>query len=86
MGSRVQLLEHIRRDRDESAADLDAGRERRIRRRGERRALSPPLLGSPAHRPAPMGPYGALIDRGLGERDPPGNPRHPANGSGSARR
>ena len=67
MGSRVELFEQIRRDRDREGLSIRALAERHgVHRRAVRQALAcpvPPARRSPARRPAPkLGAYRALID------------------------
>jgi transposase len=67
MGSRVELFEQIRRDRDREGLSIRAPAARHgVHRRAVRQALAsplPPVKRSPAHRPAPkLGAYRALID------------------------
>jgi transposase len=70
MGSRVELFEQIRRDRDREGLSIRALAERHgVHRRAVRQALVspvPPAKRSPQRRPAPkLGAYRALIDAWL---------------------
>jgi len=84
MGSRVELFEQIRRDRDREGLSIRALAERHgVHRRTVRQALGspvPPPKRGPGHRPAPkLGPYRALIDQWLeGDREAPRKQRHTA--------
>jgi transcriptional regulator with XRE-family HTH domain len=84
MGSRVELFEQIRRDRDREGLSIRALAERHgVHRRAVRAALLspvPPAKRSPASRPAPkLGEYRALIDAWLeADRDAPRKQRHTA--------
>jgi len=84
MGSRVELFEQIRRDRDGEGLSIRALAERHgVHRRAVRQALASPVAPpkrSPASRPAPkLGAYRALIDAWLeGDRDAPRKQRHTA--------
>src|SRR5262245_51346813 len=84
MGSRVELFEQIRRDRDREGLSIRALAERHgVHRRTVRQALASPLPPSrkrPEGRPAPaLGPFRPLIDEWL-EADPaqPRRQRHTA--------
>src|SRR6266545_4174793 len=84
MGSRVELFEQIRRDRDREGLSIRALAARHgVHRRAVRQALAspvPPAKRSPAHRPAPrLGAYRALIDAWLeADREAPRKQRHTA--------
>jgi len=70
MGSRVELFEQIRRDRDREGLSIRALAARHgVHRRAVRQALAspvPPAKRAPADRPAPkLGAYRALIDEWL---------------------
>ena len=93
MGSRVELFEQIRRDRDREGLSIRALAERNgvhrravrhgVHRRAVRQALAspvPPAKRSPSSRPAPkLGAYRALIDAWLeGDREAPRKQRHTA--------
>jgi transposase len=84
MGSRVELYEQIRRDRDREGLSIRALAERHgVHRRAVRQALSsplPPAKRSPAHRCAPrLGAYRELIDSWLeADRAAPRKQRHTA--------
>jgi transposase len=84
MGSRVELFEQIRRDRDREGLSIRALAARHgVHRRAVRQALAsalPPARRSPAGRPAPkLGAYRALIDEWLeADRDAPRKQRHTA--------
>lgn len=84
MGSRVELFEQIRRDRDREGLSIRKLAERHgVHRRAVRQALAspvPPAKRAPAQRPAPkLGPYRALIDSWLeGDREAPRKQRHTA--------
>ena len=84
MGSRVELFEQIRRDRDREGLSIRALAARHgVHRRAVRQALAsplPPVKRSPAHRPAPkLGAYRALIDGWLeADREAPRKQRHTA--------
>jgi transposase len=84
MGSRVELFEQIRRDRDREGLSIRALAARHgVHRRAVRQALVsplPPVKRSPAHRPAPkLGAYRALIDAWLeADREAPRKQRHTA--------
>ena len=67
MGSRVELFEQIRRDREREGLSIRALAERHgVHRRAVRQALAaalPPPRRQPERRPAPkLGPYRPLID------------------------
>ncbi len=84
MGSRVELFEQIRRDRDREGLSIRALAARHgVHRRAVRQALAsalPPAKRSPAGRPAPkLGDYRALIDEWLeADREAPRKQRHTA--------
>jgi transposase len=84
MGSRVELFELIRRDRDaEHLSIRELARRHGVHRRAVRQALAdatPPPRKRPEGRPAPaLGPYRALIDEWLlGDRAAPPKQRHSA--------
>jgi transposase len=84
MGSRVELFELIRRDRDREGLSIRALAERHgVHRRAVRQALAspvPPAKRSPVSRPAPkLGAYRAIVDAWLeGDRDAPRKQRHTA--------
>src|SRR4051794_26883287 len=84
MGSRVELFEQIRRDRDREGLSIRALAERHgVHRRAVRQALLsplPPAKRAPVGRPAPkLGPFRALIDSWLeGDREAPRKQRHTA--------
>lgn len=84
MGSRVDLFEQIRRDRDREGVSIRALAERyRVHRRTVRAALEsplPPPRKRPEGRPAPvLGPLRALIDEWLeADRAAPRKQRHTA--------
>jgi transcriptional regulator with XRE-family HTH domain len=84
MGSRVELFEQIRRDRDREGLSIRALAERHgVHRRAVRQALVspvPPAKRSPRGQPAPkLGAYRALIDAWLeGDREAPRKQRHTA--------
>jgi transposase len=70
MGSRVELFEQIRRDRDREGLSIRALAARHgVHRRAVRQALAlpaPPVKRSPSHRPAPqLGAYPAIVDAWL---------------------
>ena len=84
MGSRVELFERIRRDREFEGLSLHAlARRHGVHRRTVRRALEsalPPERKRPVGRPAPaLGRYRELIDSWLlADRDAPRKQRHTA--------
>lgn len=84
MGSRVELFEQIRRDRDDEGLSVRALALRHgVHRRAVRQALEnamPPTKRTPVGRPAPkLGAYRALIDAWLaGDKDAPRKQRHTA--------
>ncbi len=84
MGSRVELFERIRRDRDREGLSIRALAERHgVHRRAVRQALAsplPPPRKQPERRPAPkLGPYRPLIDEWLrADREAPRKQRHTA--------
>jgi transposase len=84
MGSRMELFEQIRRDRDREGLSVRALAERHgVHRRAVRQALLsplPPAKRAPVGRPAPkLGAYRALIDSWLeGDRVAPRKQRHTA--------
>ena len=84
MGSRVELFERIRRDREREGLSIRALAERhRVHRRTVRQALAsalPPERRQPEGRPAPkLGPYRPLIDEWLlADREAPRKQRHTA--------
>jgi transposase len=84
MGSRVELFEQIRRDRDREGLSIRALAARHgVHRRAVRQALAssvPPAKRAPASRPAPrLGAYRAIVDAWLeGDRDAPRKQRHTA--------
>jgi transposase len=84
MGSRVELFEQIRRDRDREGLSIRALAARYgVHRRAVRQALAsalPPAKRAPSHRPAPkLGAYRALIDEWLeADRVAPRKQRHTA--------
>jgi transposase len=84
MGSRVELFEQIRRDRDREGLSIRALAERHgVHRRAVRQALAsplPPAKRSPVGRPAPkLGAYRAIVDGWLeDDRDAPRKQRHTA--------
>ena len=84
MGSRVELFEQIRRDRDREELSIRALAERHgVHRRAVRQALAsplPPPRKRPEGRPAPkLGAYRELIDGWLeADRDAPRKQRHTA--------
>ena len=84
MGSRVELFEQIRRDREREGLSIRALAERHgVHRRTVRQALAaalPPPRKGPEGRPAPkLGPYRALIDSWLAaDREAPRKQRHTA--------
>jgi transposase len=84
MGSRVELFEQIRRDREREGLSIRAlARRHRVHRRVVRQALAwplPPPRKRPECRPAPkLGAYRALIDEWLrADREAPRKQRHTA--------
>ena len=84
MGSRVELFEQIRRDRDREGLSIrELARRHGVHRRAVRQALDsplPPPRKGPERRPAPaLGPYHGLIDRWLeADREAPPKQRHTA--------
>jgi transposase len=84
MGSRVELFEQIRRDRDREGLSIrELARRHGVHRRAVRQALAsplPPVKRSPQVRPAPrLGAYRALIDGWLeADREAPCKQRHTA--------
>jgi transposase len=84
MGSRVELFEQIRRDRDREGLSIRAlARRHGVHRRAVRQALAspwPPVKRPPSSRPAPrLGPYRAIVDAWLeADRDAPRKQRHTA--------
>jgi transposase len=84
MGSRVELFEQIRRDREREGLSIRALAERhQVHRRTVRQALAaalPPPRKQPERRPAPkLGPYRPLIDGWLrADREAPAKQRHTA--------
>jgi transposase len=84
MGSRVELFEQIRRDRDREGLSIrELARRHGVHRRAVRQALAspvPPVKRPPAHRLAPkLGAYRALIDAWLeADREAPRKQRHTA--------
>jgi transposase len=84
MGSRVELFEQIRRDRDREGLSIRAlARRHGVHRRAVRQALAsplPPVKRSPQGRPAPrLGAYRAIIDAWLeADREAPRKQRHTA--------
>ena len=84
MGSRVELFEQIRRERDREGLSIRALAARHgVHRRAVRQALAssvPPAKRAPASRPAPrLGAYRAIVDAWLeGDRDAPRKQRHTA--------
>jgi len=84
MGSRVELFERIRRDRDREGLSIRALAGRHgVHRRAVRQALAaplPPPRKRPERRPAPkLGPYRPLIDEWLiADREAPRKQRHTA--------
>jgi len=84
MGSRMELFEQIRRDRDREGLSIRALAARHgVHRRAVRAALAsplPPARRSPRSRPAPkLGAYRALIDAWLeADREAPRKQRHTA--------
>jgi transposase len=84
MGSRVELFEQIRRDREREGLSIrELARRYGVHRRAVRQALASPLPAprkTPECRPAPkLGPYRALIDEWLlADREAPRKQRHTA--------
>jgi transposase len=84
MGSRVELFERIRRDREREGLSIrELARRHGVHRRAVRQALAsawPPPRKRPEGRPAPkLGPYRPLIDRWLiADREAPRKRRHTA--------
>ena len=84
MGSRVELFEQIRRDRDREGLSIRALAARHgVHRRAVRQALAspvPPLRRTPQNRPAPkLGEYRELIDEWLAaDLQAPRKQRHTA--------
>ncbi|GIW56486.1 MAG: transposase [Nitrospiraceae bacterium] len=84
MGSKVELFEEIRRDRDREGLSIRAlARRHGVHRRTVRQALGsalPPPRKRPEGRPAPkLGPYLSLIDSWLlADREAPRKQRHTA--------
>jgi hypothetical protein len=84
MGSRMELFEQIRMDRDREGLSKRAlAAKHGVHRRAVRQALAspvPPLKRPPVSRPAPkLGAYRALIDEWLeADRDAPRKQRHTA--------
>jgi transposase len=84
MGSRVELFEQIRRDRDREGLSIRALAERHgVHRRAVRQALASPVPAakrSPVGRPAPkLGAYRAIVDAWLeADREAPRKQRHTA--------
>lgn len=84
MGSRVELFERIRRDREREGLSIRAlARRHGVHRRAVRQALAsplPPLRKRPEGRPAPkLGAYRPLIDEWLlADREAPRKQRHTA--------
>jgi transposase len=84
VGSRVELFEQIRRDRDREGLSIRAlARRHGVHRRAVRRALAsplPPPKRPPSRRPAPkLGPFRALVDAWLeADREAPRKQRHTA--------
>jgi transposase len=82
MGSRVELFERIRRDREREGFSIRAlARRHGVHRRAVRQALAsslPPPRKVPERRPAPkLGPYRPLIDEWLrADREAPRKQRH----------
>lgn len=90
MGSRVELFEQIRREREREGLSLRAlAAKYGVHRRTVRQALEsavPPPRKRPVGRPAPaLGPYRPLIDSWLeADRRVPRKQRHTARRSGPA--
>src|SRR5215217_189642 len=84
MGSRVELFERIRRDREREGLSIrELARRHGVHRRAVRQALASPLPPSrkqPERRPAPkLGAYWPLIDEWLlADREAPRKQRHTA--------
>jgi transposase len=84
MGSRVELFEQIRRDRDREGLSIRALAARHgVHRRAVRQALAsplPPAKRAPSRRPAPrLGAYRAIVDAWLeADRNAPRKQRHTA--------
>jgi transposase len=84
MGSRVELFELIRRDRDREGLSIRAlARRHGVHRRAVRQALAsplPPAKRSPRSRPAPkLGGYRQIVDAWLeADREAPRKQRHTA--------
>ena len=84
MGSRVELFEQIRRDREREGLSIrELARRHGVHRRTVRQALASPLPAPrkrPEGRPAPkLGPYRPLIDEWLtADREAPRKQRHTA--------
>lgn len=84
MGSRVELFERIRRDREREGLSIrELARRHGVHRRAVRQALAaalPPPRKHPQGRPAPkLGPYRPLIDEWLvADREAPRKQRHTA--------
>jgi transposase len=84
MGSRVELFEQIRRDRDREGLSIRAlARRHGVHRRAVRQALAsplPPAKRPPSDRPAPkLGAYRRLVDEWLeSDRRAPRKQRHTA--------
>jgi transposase len=84
MGSRVELFEQIRRDREREGLSIrELARRHGVHRRVVRQALAsplPPPRKRPEGRPAPkLGPYRPLIDEWLrADREAPRKQRHTA--------
>jgi len=84
MGSRVELFERIRRDREREGLSIrELARRHGVHRRAVRQALAspwPPPRRRPEQRPAPkLGPFRPLIDQWLvADREAPRKQRHTA--------
>src|SRR5438876_5364149 len=84
MGSRVELFERIRRDRDREGLSIrELARRHGVHGRAVRQALAsplPPPRKAPERRPAPrLGAYRRLIDGWLiADREAPRKQRHTA--------
>jgi transposase len=84
MGSRVELFEQIRRDRDREGLSIrELARRHGVHRRAVRQALAsplPPAKRPPSSRPAPkLGAHRAIIDAWLeADREAPRKQRHSA--------